>query len=93
MHVDEIAVGASIVNKLLGLKAYDRHLTAGRTARSVIGGFDEPKLASSVVFFATQRAPRWFESSLAQERIAREDQELHDLLVQMAQLMRLNLDP
>mmetsp|Transcript_43917 Transcript_43917/g.82047 ORF Transcript_43917/g.82047 Transcript_43917/m.82047 type:complete len:320 (+) Transcript_43917:41-1000(+) len=57
------------------LSAVCEHLVAGKAARSVIGSFDEPKLASSIVFF---------------ERITRaQDNELHSLLVKLASLMNL----
>jgi hypothetical protein len=35
--------------------ATSRHLKTGKADRSVIGGFDEPKLQSSVAFFDAQR--------------------------------------
>mmetsp|Transcript_48117 Transcript_48117/g.66798 ORF Transcript_48117/g.66798 Transcript_48117/m.66798 type:complete len:114 (-) Transcript_48117:51-392(-) len=59
------------------LSAVLEHLKTGKAARSVIGGFDEPKLASSVLFF---------------ERITRQgDQELNEVLVQIAKLMNLQV--
>jgi len=59
------------------LSAVLEHLKAGKTAKAVIGGFDEPKLQSSVCFF---------------ERITRDnDQELNDVLVQIAKLMNVPL--
>lgn len=59
------------------LSAVCEHLIAGKAARSVIGGFDEPKLASSIIFF---------------ERITRnEDNELNSLLLKLAGLMNLQL--
>ena len=59
------------------LSAVCEHLVAGKAARSVIGGFDEPKLASSIIFF---------------ERITRnEDNELNSLLLKLAGLMNLQL--
>lgn len=39
---------------------FPRHLKTGKAARSVIGGFDEPKLASSVLFF--DAGWRWLRS-------------------------------
>lgn len=52
-------------------------LKAGKSARSVIGSFDEPKLESSVLLF---------------EYISREvDKELNSLLVEVADLMSLFL--
>lgn len=59
------------------LSAVLEHLKTGKAARSVIGGFDEPKLQSSVAFF---------------ERITRDsDPELNEVLVQMARLMNVHL--
>lgn len=59
------------------LSAVLEHLKTGKAARSVIGGFDEPKLESSVAFF---------------ERITRDsDPELNEVLVQMAKLMNVRL--
>eukprot|EP00440_Ansanella_granifera_P060571 gb/GFBE01065650.1/.p1 GENE.gb/GFBE01065650.1/~~gb/GFBE01065650.1/.p1 ORF type:complete len:348 (+),score=60.89 gb/GFBE01065650.1/:1-1044(+) len=60
------------------LAATCEHMRAGKAARSVIGSFDEPKLASSIIMF---------------ERITRgENKELHALLVEMAGLMDLQLE-
>ena len=59
------------------LSAVCEHLVAGKAARSVIGGFDEPKLSSSIIFF---------------ERLTRnEDNELNSLLLKLAGLMNLQL--
>eukprot|EP00435_Cladocopium_sp_Y103_P042361 s683_g11.t1 len=59
------------------LSAVLEHLKTGKAARSVIGGFDEPKLQSSVAFF---------------DRITRDsDPELNEVLVQMARLMNVHL--
>ena len=59
------------------LSAVCQHLIAGKAARSVIGSFDEPKLASSIIFF---------------ERLTRnEDNELNGLLLKLAGLMNLQL--
>ncbi|CAJ1431908.1 unnamed protein product [Effrenium voratum] len=61
------------------MSACCEHLRAGKAARSVIGSFDEPKLASSIILF---------------ERVTRgEDKELNELLVDMAGLMDLRLAP
>jgi len=61
------------------LEALCEHLVAGKAARSVIGSFDEPKLASSILFF---------------ERLSRnEDNELNTLLVKIAGLMELQITP
>mmetsp|Transcript_174 Transcript_174/g.413 ORF Transcript_174/g.413 Transcript_174/m.413 type:complete len:312 (+) Transcript_174:44-979(+) len=61
------------------LEALSEHLVAGKAAKSVIGSFDEPKLASSILFF---------------ERITRnEDNELNTLLVKIAGLMELQITP
>ena len=61
------------------LEALCEHLVAGKAARSVIGSFDEPKLASSILFF---------------ERLSRnDDNELNTLLVKIAGLMELQITP
>lgn len=63
----------NIINEVL------QHVKAGKAARSVIGGFDEPKLASSIVLF---------------ERLSRdEDKEMNEMLTEIAGFMNLQFAP
>jgi len=61
------------------ISAVLEHVKAGKAARSVIGGFDEPKLSASIILF---------------ERLSRdEDKEMNEMLTELAGLMNLQLAP